>query len=62
MATRRSVVLRDDLDETRIASLELLLNVEVLPHLKCSRAMVAWEQADEENEHGDAGGAGSGGG
>jgi hypothetical protein len=25
----------------RIASLELLPNVEVLPHLKCSRAMVA---------------------
>jgi hypothetical protein len=55
-------MLRDKLDRSRIASLELLPNVEVLPHLKCSRAMVAWEQADEENEHGDAGGAGSGGG
>ena len=54
------MVLRDDQGESCIASLGLLPNVEVLPRLKCSRAMVAWEQADEENEHGDAGGAGSG--
>jgi hypothetical protein len=31
-----------------------------LPHLKCSRAILSLEHADEENEHGDKGGTGCG--
>jgi len=46
---------RDNLDRKRIASSELLLTVEVLPHLECSRAAFAVERWDEGDKHGDAG-------
>jgi hypothetical protein len=52
-------VLRDNLDEKRIASSELLLRIEVLPHLKCSRATLAREWWDEGNKYGDASGINS---
>ena len=39
----------------RIASLEMLPNVELLPHLKCSRPGWGRSDSDEAGEHGDAG-------
>jgi len=39
----------------RIASPEMLPDIELLPHLKCSRAGVGWDSGDEACEHGNAG-------
>lgn len=41
-------MLRDNQDENRIASPELVLRSEALPHLKCSRATSVAEQDDED--------------
>jgi hypothetical protein len=41
--------------EVRIASSELLLKVEPLPHLKCSRVIFSLERSDEGDQHGDTG-------
>jgi hypothetical protein len=49
-----SSVLRDNLDERRIASLKMLLGVELLPHLICSRPAWGGGDKDEAGEHDDA--------
>ena len=46
--------------EQRIASPELLLDFEPLPHLICSRRDRSARDSDEEGEHGEEGGAGGG--
>jgi len=38
----------------RIASPEMLLNVELLPHLKCSLQVICSGDGDEAGEHGSA--------
>ena len=43
----------DNQDESRIASPEMLLGVEPLPHLICSRPAWRGGDGDEAGEHGD---------
>jgi hypothetical protein len=43
----------DNLDERRIASPEMFLGVELLPHLICSRQAWRGGDRDEAGEHGD---------
>src|SRR3954452_11541751 len=52
-AGRRSSL--SDLHRRRIASPEIFPNVELLPHLKCSRPGWGRRGRDEAGEHGDAG-------
>jgi hypothetical protein len=42
-------------DKERIASPEMFPNVDLLPHLKCSRPGWGRGDSDEAGEHGDAG-------
>jgi transposase len=47
-------LLRDNLDERRIASPEMFPGSDLLPHLKCSPAVVTVGSRNEADRHGDA--------
>ena len=50
----RGMVSRDNQDERRIASPEMLLKGDLLPHQKCSRPGLTGEGRYEADQHGDA--------